>query len=106
MSSNASGQKGNDKDREAFTTLMVVISIGLVGIIIYALCSDPRGARGSNLSIGFLVAGATLCFGGFFGFLFGMPRAAARTNVTDSQTSAEDRKGSRSQSTSNIEPNT
>ncbi|MBI5774578.1 MAG: hypothetical protein HZA89_12645 [Verrucomicrobia bacterium] len=69
----------SEKDQEAFKTLFAVIIVGLFGIIFYAAVPDPSYSR---LSVGLLVAAASMASGGFLGFLFGMPRATARNQAS------------------------
>lgn len=66
------------------------------------------------LSIGLLVSGAALAVGGFFGFLFGMPKAMVRNHPVGqsanqskkNETNADDEQQTSNNSSSSIEPNT
>src|SRR3954451_12995336 len=73
-----SGHK--DRSRQAFTTLFGLTAIGLVGVVGHAHGSGVSGEWPGRLSIVLLVAIGSLSVGGFFGFIFGMPRAAAQAN--------------------------
>jgi CheY-like chemotaxis protein len=56
----------------ALPMLFALLVMGFIGILIYALASADSFL--SIVSVGTMVAGASLLVGGFFGFLFGIPR--------------------------------
>jgi hypothetical protein len=81
--------KVGDRPLQAFVTLLILIVIGLLGVIGYSISNTVRQGATSTLSIGLLVAAASLAVGGFFGFLFGMPRSADRASSTHKTTDAQ-----------------
>lgn len=66
------------KARPAFLTLLTLLAIGLAGIVVYSFCATCNSNWYRDSSVGVLIAGASLTFGGFFGFLFGMPRTPTK----------------------------
>ncbi|MEI9866693.1 MAG: hypothetical protein WDN00_19495 [Limisphaerales bacterium] len=103
--------QNNTKDQQAFNALRIVIIIAVGGIVCYAFCPGSCAKWYCNLSIGLLVAGASLSFGGFFGFLFGMPRSMARPPSANNQTPKQtgetsDKNDNQSTNKLDIEPST
>lgn len=88
MREQAHAQEDEQKDkRKNTTTVMVVVRafglatmIGLVGIIVFglqfgaAISETKNPTMGSVVSVGTLLAGASLLIGALLGFLFGIPR--------------------------------
>jgi len=59
--------------KEVLTTLTVAFGVGMAGIVVHAL-QFPRPVIPSVIGVAIMVAGASLLIGGFFGFVFGLPR--------------------------------
>jgi hypothetical protein len=64
--------------QSAIRSIMIIILIGCIGIVIYALQGSNFGQFANISSVGVMVAGASLLMGGLFGFLFGIPRTNLR----------------------------
>jgi hypothetical protein len=68
-------EKRDKSDSEkALLTLIRIMSVGLLGTMIYALQSSSRAQFVSFAIIGVMIAGSSLLVGGLLGFLFGIPR--------------------------------
>ena len=75
----------NGRSQQAFNALLLVILVGIFGVLFYTVKLCPYSCEhwARNLSIGLMVAGASLAVGGFFGFLFGMPRDAGTPTAVE-----------------------
>jgi len=58
----------------ALRTLIIVMAIGVLGIVLYALQASSLAEFASIAGVGTIIAGASLLAGGLLGFLFGIPR--------------------------------
>jgi hypothetical protein len=71
----AQEEKDNSTESiRAFYALLILMIIGLLAILIYALQAASAKQFTSFMSAGIVIAGAALFVGGLLGFLFGIPR--------------------------------
>ena len=98
----------NGRSQQAFNALLLVIVVGIIGVLFYTVKLCPYSCEhwARNLSIGLLVAGASLAVGGFFGFLFGMPRDAGSATAPPAPGAADPSKQSGNLGRTGQEPNT
>lgn len=65
---------------KALQILAIIISLGLIGTIVFALQTETWTKFVSFSIVGLMVAGASLLAGGLLGFLFGIPRTLQQSD--------------------------
>ncbi len=80
------GKSPNNNDSKGIYGILIAMGIGLIIVFLSALNSGWL-----SISIGLLVAGASIMAGGLLGFLFGIPRSLQISELTGGQADKTDK---------------
>jgi len=84
--------RNSDQDihsSRALRTLSIATITGLLSIVLFAFQAATHSEFFSYVSVGFMVAGASLLLGGILGFLFGIPRTLQHEGAPADSSSGE-----------------
>ena len=81
--------EGKSDDEKALRALSIIILIGLIGVIVYAVQASSIAQFALIVGVGVMVAGASLLIGGLLGFLFGIPRTLQQERPVEPLSTSE-----------------